>query len=61
MSKALSAFSPIPHQTDVRSAQKGSLRCAALKLRDGSFCLYSPVLGLGDEAKASLAAQGEVS
>ncbi len=61
MSKALSAFSPMPNQTGIWSSQKGSLRCTALKLRDGSLCLYSPVLGLGDEAKASLAAHGEVS
>ncbi|MEM7720704.1 MAG: hypothetical protein AAF222_16030 [Pseudomonadota bacterium] len=61
MSNVLSAFTPVPEQTNLWSAQKGNLRCTALKLRDGSFCLYSPVLGLGEETKASLAAQGEVS
>ncbi len=61
MSTALSAFSPVANQVDFWSAHKGSLRCTALRLRDGSLCLYSPVLGLGDTALASLAAIGPVS
>ena len=61
MSKALSAFTPIPHQSHIWSSQKGSLRCTALKLSDESLCLYSPVLGLNDEAYDSLAALGKVS
>ena len=61
MSKALSAFTPIPHQSNIWSSQKGSLRCTALKLSDGSLCLYSPVLGISDEAYDCLAALGKVS
>ncbi len=61
MSKDLSAFAPIPNYPGIWSAQKGTLRCTALRLSDGSLCLYSPVLGLGEEAKASLAALGEVA
>ena len=61
MSKALSAFAPIPNFPEIWSAQKGTLRCTALRLRDGSVCLYSPVLGLGEEAETSLAALGEVA
>lgn len=61
MSKDLSAFVPIPNYPGIWSAQKGTLRCTALRLRDGSLCIYSPVLGLGEEAKASLAALGEVA
>ena len=57
----MSAFLPIPHHPEIWSAQKGTLRCTALRLSNGSLCLYSPVLGLGEEAKASLAALGEVA
>lgn len=60
MSNDLSAFAPIPDHPSIWSAQKGTLRSTALRLRDGSLCLYSPVLGLGEEAKASLATLGEV-
>ncbi|MEO0388487.1 MAG: hypothetical protein AAF281_13350 [Pseudomonadota bacterium] len=59
--KALSAFMPVPHQTALWSAQSGDLRCTALRLCDGSLCLYSPVAGLGGAARDSLAALGDVS
>lgn len=61
MNKELSAFVPIPYHTEIWSAQKGTLRCTALRLSDGSLCLYSPVLGLSEKAKASLSARGEVA
>ncbi len=61
MRKALSEFAPVPQQSGLWSAQKGALRCTALKLSDGSLCLYSPVLGLGSVARESLAALGDVS
>lgn len=61
MSKTLSEFLQIPQQTDLWSAQKGTLRCTALRLRDGSLCLFSPVSGLGRAAMDSLAALGEVA
>lgn len=61
MTKSQSVFTPIPDHPEILSAQKGTLRCTALRLRDGSLCLYSPVLGLNSDAKASLAAFGEVA
>lgn len=61
MSKALSEFMPVPKQPGLWSVQKGSLRCTALKLVDGSLCLYSPVLGLDETSRDSLAALGDVS
>lgn len=61
MSKALSTFIPVVEQSNLWSAQKGNLRCTALRLRDGTLCLYSPVLGLDDAARTSLAGLGEVS
>jgi hypothetical protein len=61
MSRSLSEFVPIPQQSDIWSAQLGGLRCTALRLRDGSLCLYSPVPGLGDAARDSLAAFGRVA
>ena len=61
MSKALSEFTPLPPHPGLWSAQRGALRCTAVRLRDGSLCLYSPVLGLGDRARNSLDALGKVS
>ena len=61
MIKELSAFVPILNHSEVWSAQKGTLRCTALRLSDGTLCLYSPVLGLGEEAKASVTALGKVA
>ncbi|MCG8491772.1 MAG: hypothetical protein MI743_09180, partial [Sneathiellales bacterium] len=61
MSKPLSVFSPVPGVSGLWSAQKGGLRCTALKLRDGTLCLYSPVLGLTDTARESLQALGDVA
>ena len=61
MSKELSSFAPITHCPEIWSAQKGTLRCTALRLRNGSLCLYSPVQGLGEGAKSSLTALGEVA
>ncbi|ABD54927.1 hypothetical protein [Jannaschia sp. CCS1] len=61
MNRSLSGFDPIPQHRGLWSAQKGTLRCTALQLRDGSLCLYSPVLGLGDAARTSLAKLGKVA
>ncbi|MEM9012633.1 MAG: hypothetical protein AAGE18_15500 [Pseudomonadota bacterium] len=61
MSKDLSAFQPLDGFEGVFTAQKGTLRCSALWLRSGGLCLYSPVLGLGDAAQASLRDLGEVT
>jgi hypothetical protein len=51
---ALSTFRPIDGLENVFVAERGNLRCSAIKLRDGGYCLFSPVFGLGDEATASL-------
>lgn len=61
MTKEMSVFAPVPHHPEIWSAQKGTLRCTALRLSDGTLCLYSPVLGLGKEAKTSLTALGEIT
>ncbi len=61
MSKELSSFTLVDGHDRLWSAQKGTLRCTALRLNNGSLCLYSPVLGLGADAHHSLAALGEVS
>lgn len=61
MNKSLSKFVPISEKLGLWSAQKGALRCTVLRLRDGSLCLYSPVLGLDDATLTSLAAHGDVA
>ena len=61
MSKTLSEFAPVLHCSGLWSAQKGNLRATAIRLRDGSLCIYSPVPGIGDEARYNLVALGSVS
>lgn len=60
MSKTLPAFSPVDGLEHVWCAQSGGLRCTAIQLDTGELCLYSPVSGLGAEARNSLAGLGEV-
>ena len=60
MSKFLSAFAALDDFSGLYCAERGSLRCTAIRLRSGGLCLFSPVQGLGDTAIASLAALGEV-
>jgi hypothetical protein len=60
VSKLLSAFTALDNVSGLYCAQRGPLRCTALRLRTGGLCLFSPVQGLGDTAIASLAALGEV-
>lgn len=60
MSKTLPAFSPVAGFEHVWCVQSGSLRCTALQLNTGELCVYSPVAGLGAEARDSLAGLGEV-
>lgn len=57
----LGAFLPLQDVDGIFVARTSLLRCTAVKLRDGSVCLFSPVQGLGDVARASLAAIGPVS
>lgn len=61
MAKKLSLFEPADGLVDVYSANNGSLRCSAIKLRDNSLCLFSPVAGLNRESKESIDNLGEVS
>jgi hypothetical protein len=60
MSKLLSAFAALDDFSGFYCAERGPLRCTAIRLRTGGLCLFSPVQGLGDTAIASLAALGEV-
>jgi hypothetical protein len=60
-SKHLGAFTPLAEIADAYTATKGGLRCSAFKLNNGNLCLFSPVLGLGDEAIQSLKSIGNVS
>ncbi|MEL7461300.1 MAG: hypothetical protein AAFX45_09500 [Pseudomonadota bacterium] len=61
MTKGLSPFQSVPGFDAVFTARNGDLRCTALRLASGALCLYSPVSGLGDAARDSLAALGEVT
>ncbi|MEP5154894.1 hypothetical protein [Planktotalea sp.] len=60
-SKDLSAFTPVAGFEGIYTAQKGNLRCTAVKLATGGVCLYSPVLGLGPVAMESLGKIGKVT
>ena len=61
MSKLPSAFAALDDFSGLYRAERGSLRCTAIRLRSGGLLLlFSPVQGLGDTAIASLAALGEV-
>lgn len=61
MSKELSDFTALVGIDGIYTAQKGDLRCSAVRLRSGGLCLYSPVAGLGAAALGSLNALGDVT
>lgn len=61
MTKALPPFQPVPVFDTIFTARNGDLRCTALRLKTGALCLYSPVSGLGDAARESLAKIGDVT
>jgi len=61
LTKSLSQFALVLERLGLWSAQKGSLRCTTIRLRDGSLCLYRPVLGLNDVARRSIAGLGNVA
>ena len=61
MSKELSNFAALVRIDGIYTAQKGDLRCSAVRLRSGGLCLYSPVVGLGAAALDSLNALGDVT
>ncbi len=60
MPSELTKFTPVASLTGIHSATKDGLRCMAIKLKTGGLCLYSPVAGIGPDAKASLANIGQV-
>jgi len=60
MAKSLSEFKKINGLDGIYTAENGNLRCNAIKLESGGLCLFSPVMGLGEEAIASLAKLGKV-
>jgi hypothetical protein len=61
MAKTLSHFMDTDGFAGIYSATKGTLRCTAIKLADGSLCLFSPVLGLTEQVIEKLALLGDVS
>lgn len=61
MAKLLSPFKKLASIDGVAIATKGTLRCTAFTLEDGSLCLFSPVAGLGNAARESLHDLGEVA
>jgi len=54
-------FAPVAGLDGVYVARSGKLSCTALRLRDGSLCLYSPVAGLESIVQQQLGELGEVS
>ncbi len=60
MAKGLSEFEPVEGLPGVHCARNGTLRCTAIGLKSGELCLFSPVQGLGDAARASLEGLGPV-
>lgn len=60
MAAKLGRFESVDGSSALYTATKNNLRCTAVLLRTGGVCLYSPVSGLSEEAKESLAALGKV-
>lgn len=61
MTKKLSKFEKVESLDGVYCATNGSLRCTAIKLDDGSICLFSPVSGLTEDVVDSIESLGDVS
>lgn len=60
MARTSEKFEPIEGLDGVFCARRGTLRCTAIRLADGSICLYSPVAGLAETARASFDSIGKV-
>ncbi len=56
----MSEFRSVEGLEDVYVAEKGGLRCCAIRLKNGSLCLFSPVKGPEGTAQDSLARLGPV-
>lgn len=61
MNKLRAVFSKTEYTQDVYVAQLGKLNSMAIRLSDGSLCLYSPVAGLGEAEHLHLNDLGGVS
>lgn len=61
MAKSPARFEKIDGFDTIYTASRGTLRCYALVLKGGGVCLLSPVAGLGNTARQSLAEIGPVS
>ncbi|WP_417808116.1 hypothetical protein [Thioclava sp.] len=61
MAASLSAFDPVQGLPGLSTATKSNFRCTAVVLRSGDLCLFSPVSGLSNGAKSSLAEIGKVA
>lgn len=61
MATKIAAFEPVPDMPGLYTAIKNNLRCTAIVLQSGEICLFSPVSGLSDLARASLAEIGKVA
>jgi hypothetical protein len=59
--KTLSAFRSVDGSPNIFLADKGDLRCTAIKLNNNQVALFSPVQGLGHDAIESLAPLGRVT
>jgi len=59
--KTLSAFRSVVGSPNIFLADKGDLRCTAIKLNNSQVALFSPVQGLGHDAIESLAPLGRVA
>lgn len=58
MAKTPIRFQKVHDFATIYTASNGTLRCFAFVLKDGGICLFSPVAGLGDAARESLAELG---
>lgn len=60
MAKSPIRFKKVDGLGGLYTAAKGTLRSYAFVLKDGGVCLFSPIAGLGDAARESLAEIGPV-
>ncbi len=61
MRRQSSEFAPVDGLDGIFMARSGKLNCFALRLRDGSLCLYSPVSGMSATHAAQLESLGGVT
>ncbi|MDX8348328.1 hypothetical protein SLH49_10045 [Cognatiyoonia sp. IB215446] len=54
-------FTPAPGLDGVYLLQSAKLTSFALRLKDGTYCLYSPIAGMAQEAQTELGEKGGIS